>query len=172
MHVWIGVAKKPSRKEKLQAKFRLFRNPSQGWDLLWIWTYSPFLYACFTWLRSAWQDQLSQTILTDCSSLSNTTKLIIAWFTSTRGVYFNHALPQFVLLGWVINCELFCKVVFALRDKLFDHLFSGEVSRSRRYCNAWPTHDRAGASSWTPSPFKNQFNIEEGTWPSYQILSW
>ena len=23
-----------------------------------------------------------------------------------------------------------------------------------------------------PSPVKNKFNIEEGTWPSYQILSW
>ena len=50
--------------------------------------------------------------------------------------------------------------------------FSGEVSRSWRYCNARPTRDRAGASSWTLSPYKNQFNIEEGTWPSYQILSW
>jgi hypothetical protein len=27
------------------------------------------------------------------------------------------------------------------------NLFSGEVSRSRRYCNAWPTRDGAGASS-------------------------
>jgi hypothetical protein len=29
----------------------------------------------------------------------------------------------------------------------FHHKFSGEVSRSRRYCNAWPTRDEAGASS-------------------------
>ena len=49
---------------------------------------------------------------------------------------------------------------------------SGEVSRSWRYCNARPTRDRAGASSWTLSPYKNQFNIEEDTWSSYQILSW
>ncbi len=46
------------------------------------------------------------------------------------------------------------------------------VSRSKRYCNAWPTRDKAGASSWTLSPVKNQFNIEEATWTSYQILSW
>ena len=52
------------------------------------------------------------------------------------------------------------------------HMISGEVSRSRRYCNAWPTRDEAGASSWTSSPYKNQFNIEESTWLSYQILSW
>ena len=55
----------------------------------------------------------------------------------------------------------------------FDILeLSGEVGRSWRYCNARPTHDRAGASSWTLSPDKNQFNIEETTWISYQILSW
>ena len=62
------------------------------------------------------------------------------------------------------------RVCFSLLS--FHHMFSGEVSRSRRYCNAWPTRDRAGASSWTLSPYKNQFNIEDGTWPSYQILSW
>ena len=49
---------------------------------------------------------------------------------------------------------------------------SGEVGRSWRYCNARPTRDEAGASSWTSSPCKNQFNIEGGTWPPYQILSW
>ena len=49
---------------------------------------------------------------------------------------------------------------------------SGEVGRSWRYCNARPTRDEAGASSWTSSPYKNQFNIEGGTWPPYQILSW
>ena len=48
----------------------------------------------------------------------------------------------------------------------------GEVSRALRYCNTRPTLDRTGASSCVPSPGKNQFNIEEGTWPSYQILSW
>ena len=49
---------------------------------------------------------------------------------------------------------------------------SGEVGRSWRYCNTRPTRDEAGASSWTSSPCKNQFNIEGGTWPPYQILSW
>ena len=49
---------------------------------------------------------------------------------------------------------------------------SGVVGRSWRYCNARPTRDRAEASFWTPSPYKNQFNIEEVTWTSYQILSW
>ena len=46
------------------------------------------------------------------------------------------------------------------------------VSRSWRYCNARSTRDEAGASSWTSSPFKNQFNIEGDTWSPYQILSW
>ena len=49
---------------------------------------------------------------------------------------------------------------------------SGVVGRSWRYCNARPTRDGAGASSWTISPYKNQFNIEGGTCPPYQILSW
>ena len=49
---------------------------------------------------------------------------------------------------------------------------SGEVGRSWRYCNARPTRDKVGASYWTSSPYKNQFNIEGGTWPPYQILSW
>ena len=53
-----------------------------------------------------------------------------------------------------------------------DDRFSGEVGRSWRYCNVRPTRDGVGASSWPPSPFKNQFNIEENTWFSYQILSW
>ena len=37
---------------------------------------------------------------------------------------------------------------FAVAPSVF-FLFtlSGEVSRSRRYCNAWPTRDEAGASS-------------------------
>ena len=62
------------------------------------------------------------------------------------------------------------------RNTLFTSQFvfgiSGEVGRSWRYCNARSTRDRAGASSWTLSPAKNQFNIEEDTWSSYQILSW
>ena len=33
-------------------------------------------------------------------------------------------------------------------DRLFAALWSGEVSRSLRYCNAKPTLDRTGASSW------------------------
>ena len=44
-------------------------------------------------------------------------------------------------------------------------MISGEVGRSWWYCNTRPTRDKAGASSWTSSPFKNQFNIEGGTWP-------
>ena len=32
--------------------------------------------------------------------------------------------------------------------------FSGEVSRSLRYCNARPTLDGTGASSWHPIPFQ------------------
>ena len=55
---------------------------------------------------------------------------------------------------------------------LIDDRISGEVGRSWRYCNVRPTRDGVGASSWPPSPFKNQFNIEENTWFSYQILSW
>ena len=39
----------------------------------------------------------------------------------------------------------------------------GMWAESLRYCNARPTHDGAGASSYSPSPFKNKFNIEEGT---------
>ena len=45
------------------------------------------------------------------------------------------------------------------------------VSRSWRYCNARSTRDEAGASSWTSSPCKIQFNIEGDTWSPYQILS-
>ena len=48
-----------------------------------------------TWLQSVWQNQLSQLIPTDSLSLSNTTKLLIAWFTSTRGVYHNHKQGAF-----------------------------------------------------------------------------
>ena len=54
----------------------------------------------------------------------------------------------------------------------YNSWLSGEVGRFWRYCNARPTRDKAGASSWTSSPCKNQFNIEGGTWPPYQILSW
>ena len=69
------------------------------------------------------------------------------------------------------------RFVYQNREKDTSHFlniykFSGEVSRTSRHCNARPTRDRAGASSWTLSPYKNQFNIEEGTWPMYQILSW
>ena len=56
-------------------------------QLIWEWTFSSFLFANVTWLQSVWHDQLWQCTLTDCFSLSNTTKLLIAWFTSTRGVY-------------------------------------------------------------------------------------
>ena len=34
-------------------------------------------------------------------------------------------------------------------------IISGEVGRSWRYCNVRPTRDGAGASSWTPSPYRN-----------------
>ena len=57
-------------------------------------------------------------------------------------------------------------------EMIYALLVSGEVGRSWRYCNAKPTREKAGASSWTFSPDKNQFNIEGGTWPPYQILSW
>ena len=39
----------------------------------------------------------------------------------------------------------------------------GMWAESLRYCNARPTLDGAGASSYSPSPFKNKFNIEEDT---------
>jgi len=65
------------------------------------------------------------------------------------------------------------------RYKVLGHLLmrasmisSGEVGLSQWYCNTGQTRDKAGASSWTSSPVKNQFNIEEDTWSSCQILSW
>ena len=67
--------------------------------------------------------------------------------------------------------QLPLRVTFRIVEKK-DWSVSGEVGRSWRYCNVRPTRDGAGASSWTPSPYKNQFNIEENTWFSYQILSW
>ena len=39
-------------------------------------------------------------------------------------------------------------------DRLFAALWSGEVSRSLRYCNAKPTLDRTGASSWHSIPLQ------------------
>ena len=45
-------------------------------------------------------------------------------------------------------------------------------SLTKQYCNTWSTCDDDGASSNLSSPTKNQFNIEENTWFSYQILSW
>ena len=49
---------------------------------------------------------------------------------------------------------------------------SGAVGQFQQYCNAGPTPDKAGASSCTSSPYKNQFNTEGSTWLPYQILSW
>ena len=69
-----------------------------------------------------------------------------------------------------VNQDINSLVVLDNQKQSVGMAWQGDVSRSRWYCNAWPT--RAGASSWTPSPYKNQFNIEQGTWPSYQILSW
>ena len=83
---------------------------------------------------------------------------------------------------------MYCKNLFKMgtcRNAFFEHLkvnFSATYLRARRtnefqsiklvmgmwakslrYCNARPTLDGAGASSYSPSPFKNKFNIEEGT---------
>ena len=49
--------------------------------------------------------------------------------------------------------QLPLRVTFRIVEKR-DWRVSGEVGRSWRYCNVRPTRDGAGASSWTPSPYK------------------
>ena len=55
--------------------------------------------------------------------------------------------------------------------KKYSLFFNGAVSQSLRYCNAKSTRDRASASTKNSNPVQNEFNIEEDTWSSYQILS-
>jgi hypothetical protein len=50
--------------------------------------------------QSAWPTQIGQGMLTQRLSLSNTTKLIVAWFTPTRGVYLNRFWE--VWSSWII----------------------------------------------------------------------
>ena len=106
----------------------------------------------------------------------------ISWFFSLSFSYLNTSTECAAtwILSWSLPASYYSDGWFARshsqcilhEQEVKIHMFSGEVSRSRRYCNAWPTRDKAGASSWTSSPYKNQFNIEESTWLSYQILSW
>ena len=104
---------------------------------------------------------------------SEATFVISDWTKSQPG-------PQIVLMKVLLLQQMTGHILHLLWWKMvwFCWLWwgslglSGEVGRSWRYCNARPTRDEAGASSWTSSPCKNQFNIEGGTWPPYQILSW
>ena len=97
----------------------------------------------FTSCQSTWNQQRRVFVWQCLLTLSNTTKLIFAWFTSTRGVYLNHtqsALGQsvvssglkkvhsaheivsdqvlfvlcFQILGWVMNCEMLTCVTLQL----------------------------------------------------------
>ena len=49
----------------------------------------------FTGCQSTWNEQCRRAVWQLLVGLSNTTKLIIAWFTSTRGVYHYHKQSAF-----------------------------------------------------------------------------
>ena len=108
------------------------------------------------------------------NSLPRKTHNLVAIFLLAIAEYFlfNVILVQSQYILNSFNSQA-SKLRFAFKGRNLIYMieFIGVVCRSRRYCNTGPTPDSAGASSRTPSPYKNQFNIEEGRCPSYQILS-
>jgi hypothetical protein len=57
--------------------------------------------------QSTWHTQIGRSILARHLSLSNTTKLIPAWFTSTRGVYLNHIQKLPISSSQIVGSVIF-----------------------------------------------------------------
>jgi hypothetical protein len=57
--------------------------------------------------QSTWHTQIGRSILDRHLSLSNTTKLIPAWFTSTRGVYLNHIQKLPISSSQIVGSVIF-----------------------------------------------------------------